>query len=350
MKNFRFAAFLFAAAFALCAACRAPLPPEATPETARAPESRTPAVPAAPDYARAESWAALPAPERRALPADVFYVYPTIFGGNGPEKMDTSDEALRARADVQIRINGGVFAGTANLFAPYYRQASIELVDMDAAAGAALAADGFGDVRRAFRFYLRHLNGGRPFILAGFSQGSMALLDLMKTEFSDPRLRERLVAAYLIGWSFTREDAEKFPWLKPARGETDLGVIVSYNTQLARAGHSFVLREGAFGINPVNWKTDGTPAPASAHKGAVIFDIATGKILKAVPHFSSARLEEESGALVVEADPAEYDASQSVFPAGVMHMYDYMFFYENLKENVRRRTDAWFEKNRSRAE
>ena len=264
--------------------------------------------------------------------------------------MNTSDEALRARADVQIRINGGVFAETANLFAPYYRQASIELVDMDDAAGAALAADGFDDVRRAFRFYLRHHNGGRPFILAGFSQGSMALLDLMKTEFSDPRLRERLVAAYLIGWSFTREDAEKFPWLKPARGETDLGVIVSYNTQLARAGHSFVLREGAFGINPVNWKTNGTPAPASAHKGAVIFDIATGKILKTVPHFSSARLEEESGALVVEADPAEYDASQSVFPAGVMHMYDYMFFYENLKENVRRRTDAWFEKNRSRAE
>lgn len=82
----------------------------------------------------------------------------------------------------------------------------------------------------------------------------------------------------------------------------------------------------------------------------MIFDIATGKILKTVPHFSSARLEEESGALVVEADPAEYDASQSVFPAGVMHMYDYMFFYENLKENVRRRTDAWLEKNRSRAE
>ena len=219
--------------------------------------------------------------------------------------------------------------------------------DWQSAAESLTARVAFGNAAGAL---LEAAARGNAPVACACSGGADSLCVLLLLWAKFPRLRERLVAAYLIGWSFTREDAEKFPWLKPARGETDLGVIVSYNTQLARAGHSFVLREGAFGINPVNWKTDGTPAPASAHKGAVIFDIATGKILKTVPHFSSARLEEESGALVVEADPAEYDASQSVFPAGVMHMYDYMFFYENLKENVRRRTDAWFEKNRSRAE
>lgn len=330
-----------AAAVGFCASC---VP--ATVETAGVPALTETRVPAAPDYADAASWARLPAPERRDKPVDVFYVYPTIFRGKGgPQKMDVADAALRERADVQIRIDGGVFVERANLFAPYYRQASIEILQMDEAAGTAFLADGFSDVRRAFAHYLKNFNGGRPFILAGFSQGSMAILNLLETEFSDPRLRERLVAAYVIGWSLTREDAEKFPHLKPARGETDTGVIISYNTQRAHSGYSFMLRKNSLGINPVNWRTDGVPAPASEHKGAVIFDARTGEPKEFIPHFSETYLEAETGALVVDAPAEKFGAGKGIFPPGVLHAYDYMFFYNNLKENVGRRIDAWFGKN-----
>lgn len=292
------------------------------------------------DYAKAENWAFLPL-ELTDKPVDVFYVYPTIFGGNGPENMDVADPDLRHKADVQILINGGVFTDTANLFAPYYRQASIEVVWLPQAEADALLAPGYQDVIDAFEYYMQHYNQGRPFILAGFSQGSMALLELMKKKFDNPNWQKQLVAAYLIGYSVTPQDLQQYPWLKMAQGETDTGVIISYNTQLAHNGPSYVLKEGALGINPVNWKTDSTLAPASAHKGAVIFDIVTGEKQEEVPHLSSAYLEKESGALVVDVDPVKYNASQAVFPAGVLHMYDYMFFYNNLKENVAKRAAAF---------
>lgn len=292
-----------------------------------------------PDYAQAESWAFLPVGQTDK-PVDVFYVYPTIFGGNGPERMDIADADLRHKADVQILINGGVFTDEANLFAPYYRQASIEVVWLAEQEADQLLKEGYQDVMSAFDYYMQHYNQGRPFILAGFSQGSMALLELMKAKFNNPQWQKQLVAAYLIGYSVTEQDLHKYPWLKMAQGETDTGVIVSYNTQLPHSGHSYVLKEGALGINPVNWKTDGTVAPASVHKGAVIFDAVTGEKREEVPHLSDTYLEKESGALVVQVDPVKYNASQAVFPTGVLHMYDYMFFYNNLKENVERRVSA----------
>ena len=303
---------------------------------------QNPQSPGAPDYAQAESWAFLPAGQTDK-PVDVFYVYPTIFGGDGPARMDITDEDLRHKADVQILINAGVFTDMANLFAPYYRQASIEVVWMNEQEGEALLSDGYHDIIRAFNYYMEHYNNGRPFILAGFSQGSMALLELMKAEFDNPRWRKQLVAAYLIGYSVTPEDLAKYPWLKMAQEETDTGVIVSYNTQLPHSGQSYVLKKGALGINPVNWKTDGTVAPASEHKGAVIFNAVTGEIVEEVPHLSDTYVEAESGALVVRVDPVKYNASQAVFPSGVLHMYDYMFFYNNLKENTARRAAAWRE-------
>ena len=297
-----------------------------------------------PNYAQAENWAFLPVGQTEK-PVDVFYVYPTIFGGNGPEKMDISDPDLRHKADVQILINAGVFSDTANLFAPYYRQASIEVVWMNEDDGKKLLADGYQDIIHAFAYYMEHYNEGRPFILAGFSQGSMALLELMKESFADSQWQKQLVAAYLIGYSVTNQDLAAYPWLKMAQDATDTGVIVSYNTQLPHSGQSFVLKKGAVGINPVNWKTDDTPATANQHKGAIIFDAVTGKMLEEIPHLSESYLEAQSGALVVQVDPVKYNASQAIFPAGVLHMYDYMFFYNNLKENVAQRSAEWFRRH-----
>ena len=298
--------------------------------------------PKAPDYAQAEAWAFLPSGLTNK-PVDVFYVYPTIFGGNGPEEMDISQTDLRAKADVQIRINAGVFTETANLFAPYYRQASIEVVWMNEREGATLLKDGYQDVIRAFDYYMDHLNQGRPFILAGFSQGSMALLNLMEKKFDNPKWRRQLVAAYLIGYSVTEDDLEHFPWLKMAQGERDTGVIISYNTQLPGYGYSYVHKKGGIAINPVNWRTDSTVAPASLHKGAVLFDIVTGEKLEEIPHFSDTWLEADTGALAVYADAQKYNASQTVFAPGIMHMYDYMFFYNNLKDNVHKRTQVFLQ-------
>ena len=302
-------------------------------------------VPVAPNYAQVSSWAVLPA-GLSDKPVDVFYVYPTVFGGGGAERMDIASAELRAKADVQININAGVFTESANLYAPYYRQASIEVVWMNEREARAWLKDGYADVVRAFEYYMEHFNQGRPFILAGFSQGSMALLNLMEKKFDNPQWRKQLVAAYLIGYSVTEDDVERYPWLKMAQGETDTGVIVSYNTQLPGYGYSFVHKKGSLGINPVSWSTSFEKALAKDHKGAVIFDIVTGEKVEEVPHFSDVWLEEKTGALAVHTDAQKYNASQAVFAPGILHMYDYMFFYNNLKENVQKRSEAFLNNNK----
>lgn len=303
------------------------------------------ALPARPDYSQRISWSRLP--ENPSKPVDVFYVYPTVFKGkNGVENMDVSNPALRRLADVQVGINEGVFADTANVFAPHYRQASIDILNMPQEAQQPYLQTAYQDVRRAFDYYLAHYNKNRPFILAGFSQGSMALLELMKNRFAQEELQKRLVAAYIIGYSVTKSDMTKYPWLKPAKGETDTGVIISYNTQLPGSGYSYVLHPGAVSINPVNWRTDRRMAQKKEHKGAVIFDIRTGEKREEIPHFSSVYIEKDTRALVVNADPKVYSINQPLFPKGVLHMYDYMFFYNNLKENAAKRAAAWTEERK----
>ncbi len=115
------------------------------------------------------------------------------------------------------------------------------------------------DVYAALDYFFEHLNDGRPFILAGHSQGSVmlkiALTDYFK-EHTD--YLERMVAAYVIGFSITKEDLEINPALKFAEGEDDTGVIVSWNLEGPenKNEENAVVIENAIAINPLNWKRD----------------------------------------------------------------------------------------------
>ena len=73
-------------------------------------------------------------------------------------------------------------------------------------------------------------------------------------------------------------------------------IIVFYNSQAPGAKGSPVILSGAFCINPLNWKTDGTPAAASSNLGAVFFK-ADGRVDKVVLHYSGATIDIATGAL-----------------------------------------------------
>jgi len=131
--------------------------------------------------------------------------------------MDISDLSLRGNAKGLTVAQAGVYSPHANLFAPFYRQQSAALQSMVAGNGGIDAFQdpvfqvGAEDVERAFDYYLKHLNPDRPFILASHSQGTMALINLMRKRFNNPALQKRLVAAYLIGYSITKDDLENIP-------------------------------------------------------------------------------------------------------------------------------------------
>ena len=57
---------------------------------------------------------------------------------------------------------------------------------------------------------------------------------------------------------------------------------------------------------------------------------------------TGAYLDENRGTLcVTDVDASEY--SNSLFPDGVYHLYDYQFFFRNLQENVAVRTESFLQ-------
>ncbi|HJK78533.1 MAG TPA: DUF3089 domain-containing protein [Methanocorpusculum sp.] len=298
------------------------------------------------DYAQKENWAYLPDPAEEK-PVDVFYLYPTLFRTLYIDAMNTSDPAFRHGAIDDVLMKKGVFAETANIYAPFYRQTGLySMLGNGTWTKDQYIAEkrAYEDVKAAFLYYLENYNNGKPFILAGHSQGSYRIKQLMIDLFVDPDLQDKLIAAYPIGYTISEYELAQYPQLKAAAGKTDTGVIVTYNTQgKTTSGKNTIALPGAIGINPLNWKTDTTYANASENAGAVFF-YNNGSISSEIPNFTGAYLAEVDGSVVLIADspdPASYSLPE-LFADGVYHVYDYYFFYENLKENVADRTAAYF--------
>ncbi len=140
-----------------------------------------------------------PEPFRAAAdpPIDCFYVYPTVSLDPTPvSDMTAGPEEARSAAG-QV----GRFASRCRVFAPVYRQ--ITLVGLRNSLGGGAAADWsqpYGDVREAWREYLRRDNGGRGVVLIGHSQGAILLSRLMAEEIeTDPAQKRLLVSAILAG-------------------------------------------------------------------------------------------------------------------------------------------------------
>lgn len=321
------AALLISLSCGMIGCGQAPVSAEATGTDAAAP----------PDYQESSAWVAQASTPDK--PIDVFYVYPTIYSADAPPNMNVQDEALRSTAENLMTTQAGVYSNEANLFAPFYRQMSMARLnpDEDMFQNEYFKL-GYSDVSRAFTYYLEHLNQGRPFILAGHSQGSMALISLMQESFEDPELQERFVAAYLIGYSITPDILAAAPWMRTATGADDTGVIISYNTQAPGATGSPVLLPGAFCINPLNWTTDGTPAGKELNLGAVFFKDGQSVIEREISHYAGATIDPDSGALDTVV-PDELDVGG--FPPGIYHRFDYELWYRNLEANVTTRCNQF---------
>lgn len=325
---------------------------EAAPQLSSDIEARG-AVPA-PDYGNAASWVSFP--DAPAHATDAFFILPTVnMKDTGQGNEDIYNERNASRFVKTFGMEKGIVSECTDVYAPYYRQATLGCylggdgrisLDWDRSAQGMEYRDiAYSDIRAAWLYYMENCNDGRPVVLFGFSQGAEMLLRLLAEFGAEPALSDRLVAAYAIGASVDAAFLSEHPWLRMAQGETDVGVIVSYNAADARAEKP---AEKECAINPLNWKTDGTPASRAENLGYVVADV-TGQITEEIPAYCGAYLDPDSGRLIVtEAENLDklYEASSAIFPAGDYHMYDLNFFYRNLQKNVADRIDS-FASNRN---
>jgi len=296
------------------------------------------------DYSDENNWLAI---NDNGKDVDVIYFYPTTFSkasDDAPEIADIDDEGMREKAASVFKVQATVFEEDCNIYAPFYRQADApytltlnfednkELMYYSASQDPSAALD----------YYFEHYNNGKPFILAGHSQGSQILTGILANYMKDhPEYYEKMIAAYVIGYSVTEDYLAENPHLKFAKGADDTGVIISYNTEgrANKDSNNAVVREGAISINPLNWKTDDTYASVSENLGSL--DV-NGKL---VSGFADARVDTERGVLICEtADASVYAIAppgDKLFGPESYHSYDYGFYYMNLRENAKARIAAF---------
>ena len=296
-------------------------------------------------YAKAENWAYLET-DTSDKEADVFFICPTVYGGDSENcNMALDDEETRQSFLGATNMEKGIYDTDCRFFAPYYRQVGLSVYQMDVQDREQYLEIAYEDVKQAFEYYMENYNDGRPIVLAGFSQGADMCIRLLKDCFADEEVKDLLVACYAIGWSISEEELQENEHLKFAQGETDVGVIVSFNSEAEDVSDSLLIPAGTktLAINPLNWRTDGTPADKSLNKGACFTDY-DGNITSEIPQLTGAYIDDVRGALkVTDVTSEEYPPVLSIFESGVYHLYDYQFFYRNMQENVSARIANYLE-------
>ena len=293
------------------------------------------------DYAQAAHWLTLPVPG--LLKVDVFYFYPTAWTSKDtdPQICSIDEPTMLTQAPAAFARQATAFDTVGNIYAPYYRQDNLSATDRLKVISGTPTSDGVA----AFDYYIRHYNNGRPFILAGHSQGSNVLNNLLAEYIKDhPEILKNMIAAYVIGFPITAEYMAANPHLKFAQGPDDTGVIISYNTEAPDVlpGTNPVL-SGMVGlvINPITWTREETLAPTSLGLGSYLPDPTT-KAFVPVPQYADAKIDKTNGVLICStADENALLPLTAELGKGVYHSFDYDFYYYNLRANAQNRVNKF---------
>uniref|UniRef100_UPI00404875A2 DUF3089 domain-containing protein n=1 Tax=Polaribacter sp. TaxID=1920175 RepID=UPI00404875A2 len=303
-------------------------------------------IPTAPNYANEKSWAVLPTKypatlqeyvpiNVQDLKADVFYVYPTLL-------LDKNDLRWNASIDDEIQNDKVVhtavknqaspFATSGRIYVPFYRQAHIKSYSLYDKGGKQAFEIAYADVKKAFEFYLKNYNKGRPIIIVSHSQGTNHTIQLLKDFFDGQVLQKRLIAAYIPGMGVKPNE---FKTIQEMTKPNETGGFVSWNTRKKGTyPKNKTVYDGAVTTNPITWDTSKTTT-LNQHKG---FLYSNGKL------YSKALKIEITNGMVWSTNP-KFPMRFFMSFMKNYHVGDINLFWQDIKENVELRTKIWFENN-----
>lgn len=276
-------------------------------------------------YAQPSAWYDAPYDQTKT---DVFFILPTVVHdwvdslGQVQHWADVNNPENRAKMTAAFAQCAPIFSDSSNFVAPYYSQISLESWALGDSVVEARFARAMSDVRQAFDYYITHKNPDRPFVLAGYSQGGKAVVELLKT-MSDQTF-DRVVANYVIGYRITQADRQACSKLVPAADSLDTGVTICYNSVADVSGISPVLVGNTMCINPLNWRVDATPAS--------VWDTVS---VAADPI--------QSMLIVSGLDAERYyrPAMGDLFPLGCYHPLELVLYGPEIQRNVKKRIAAF---------
>jgi len=330
------------------------------------------AEPAPPDYHNDSAWLALPkrADDADVVPpgvtaielqatavADVFFIHPTTWlsGKSWNAAFDEPGETAKRLSRGVLRFQASAFNACCRVYAPRYRQATLAafLEHTPDAYGALERA--YGDVVRAFDAFIEQRNGGRPFILASHSQGSLHALRLLQEQIIGTPLAARMVAAYVIGGSVPVEIEKR--GVPICTSATQTGCLIAWNTvekgkvDQRRRERGTTWLDGRYQplggraiacVNPLDWQRDGV-APASLNLGALPNPGPDAPLRTPVAHLTGAACID--GALEVDIPLARRAGFRDLLTiGGNYHDFDYNLFYMNVRANAAARVGAFTRK------
>ena len=308
------------------------------------------APPKAPDYFNRNHWAALPDKEDGAdftppglideqanASVDVFFVHPTTYlsnqGWNAPMGHESSGKWVD---DSIMSGQASAFNGAARVYAPRYRQAQIyAFLALEDGGNDALEL-AYSDVEAAFEHYVAEYNDGRPFIIAGHSQGALHTRWLLERKITGTPLRQRLVAAYPVGYPMkSKELAESLPDIPVCESARQTGCLVTWNS-IGDGYRPLEPTQGTACVNPLTWTSDGAQGEFKDNKGAL-----SKKSKNLMPAIADGRCTD--GMLYVSEIRTDVYDSLPNMGTGNFHLMDYALYWSNIRENVVERVASFID-------
>ena len=284
-------------------------------------------IPKAPDYDDPTMWVTADG-DTDGTGADVFYVVSTweddwtTEDGRICHYADVWNPEHRAHmAELELNKIAAYMSPGNRFFAPFYRHTTIQAFmtnsDDSVYQRTRLSME---DVCKAFDHFQDQRDKTRPLIIAGFSQGGLAVVELLK-HISDETYNE-LAAAYVLGYKVTKADMEACSHIRPAEGETDTGVTICYNTVKDVKYVLPIIAASDICINPVNWRTDDTPAIL---KDTITITVSPEYHVLVATNYSA----------------SEYQPFRGFLNVGDIHSCEPWLYSECLQENIRVRAKEW---------